>query len=126
MLLLLKGSKTLNLLQTPHNEHNARTWREDKDIGGAFGATRSLLVLFTGGTFLRWIWWIFCLGETARRSDFLPRHISPTKIRHFGEALFGGEFCTGVQYFALGNIIYRGEGAGLVFGGVDQLTGVVG
>ena len=94
MLLLLKGSKTLNLLQTHNDEHNARTWREDKDIGGAFGATRSLLVFFTGGTFLRWIWWIFCLGETARISDFLPRHISPTKIRHFGEALFGGEFCT--------------------------------
>ena len=35
------------------------------------------------------------MGETARISDFLPRHISPTKIRHFGEALFGGEFCTG-------------------------------
>ena len=107
-------------------ENTLKIWRENKDVGAAFGATRSLLVLFTGGTFLRWIWWIFCLGETARRSDFLPRHISPTKIRHFGEALFGGEFCTGVQYFALGNIICRGEGTGLVFGGVDQLTGVVG
>ena len=82
----------------------------NKDIGhdGAFGATRSLLVLFTGGTFLRWIWWIFCLGETARISDFLPRHISPTKIRHFGEALFGGEFCTG-PIFHIGQYIEEKE-----------------
>ena len=43
-----------------------------------------------------------------------------------GRLYLEGNFVRGVQYFALGNIIYRGEGAGLVFGGVDQLTGVVG
>ena len=36
----------------------------------------------------------FLFGGTARISDFLPRHISPTKIRHFGEALFRGGFFT--------------------------------
>ena len=107
LLPLLQTLKSAKVVPNSPNIGLVRSKMKIKIGYGALDATRSLLVLFTGGTFLRWIWWIFCLGETARISDFLPRHISPTKIRHFGEALFGGEFCTGVQYFTLGSIQRR-------------------
>ena len=57
----------------------------------------------------------FLFGGTARISDFLPRHISPTKIRHFGEALFRGGFFTR-PIFHIGRLRKRS----LVFGGLSD------
>ena len=58
----------------------------------------------------------FLFGGTARISDFLPRHISPTKIRHFGEALFRGGFfyAANISHWA----ILRKRS--LVFGGLSD------